>query len=106
MEGKGQGETQRMGSTYQIRLKETLDNCWARRFDDWNVSYEEDGTTVLVGPVRDQAALHGLLGRVRDLGLTLLAVACIDPDLQVPYSPAGRSATGNQALQNERRLHG
>jgi hypothetical protein len=106
MDSKGQGETQRMGNTYQIRLKETLDDCWARRFDDWNVSYEDDGTTVLVAPVRDQAALHGLLGRVRDLGLTLLAVACIDPDLQAPYSLASRIATGNQAVQNERHPNG
>jgi hypothetical protein len=79
MDSEGQGDAQRMGSTYQIRLKESLDDCWARRFDDWNVWYEDDGTTVLVGSVRDQAALHGLLGRVRDLGLTLLAIACIEP---------------------------
>ena len=82
MDSKGQSETQRMGTTYQIRLKGTLDRCWARRFDDWIVSYEDDDTTVLVGPVRDQAALHGLLDRVRDPGLILLAVACIDPELQ------------------------
>ena len=77
-----------MGSAYQIRLKETLDDCWARRFDDWNVDYEDDGTTVLVGPVRDRAALHGLLGRVRDLGLTLLAVTCLEPGHKEPSSPA------------------
>ena len=82
MDSKGQGKTQGMGSTYQIRLKETLDDCWARRFDDWAISYDDDGTTVLVGPVRDQAALHGLLGRVRDLGLTLLAVTCMEPEQQ------------------------
>jgi hypothetical protein len=102
MERKGQRETERIGSTYQIRLKETLDDCWTRRFDDWNISHEDDGTTVLTGPVRDQAALYGLLGRVRDLGLTLLAVACIDPDLQAPCSPVSRIAAGNQAIQNER----
>jgi len=76
-----------MGHTYEIRLKETLDDCWARRFDDWTVSHDDDGTTVLVGPVRDQAALHGLLGRVRDLGLTLLAVVCIEPGPEAPSSP-------------------
>jgi hypothetical protein len=77
-----------MGNTYEIRLKETLDDCWARRFDGWTVSHDEDGTTLLVGHVRDQAALHGLLSRVRDLGLTLLTVACIEPGPQAPSSAA------------------
>jgi hypothetical protein len=77
-----------MGSnTYEIRLKETLDDCWARRFDEWSISHDDDGTTVLVGPVRDQAALHGLLGRVRDLGLTLLAVSCVEAEPWTPSSP-------------------
>jgi hypothetical protein len=76
-----------MGNAYEIRLKETLDDRWARRFDEWRISHDDDGTTVLVGPVRDQAALHGLLGRVRDLGLTLLSVACIEPGPRTPPSP-------------------
>lgn len=82
MDSKGQGKTQRMGSTYQVRLKEILDDCWASCFDDWAISYDDDGTTVLAGPVRDQAALHGLLDRVRGLGLTLLAVTCMKPEQQ------------------------
>lgn len=69
-----------MGNTYEIRLKETLDDCWARRFDDWTLSPDSDGSTLLVGPLRDQAALHGLLGQVRDLGLALLAVNCVEPE--------------------------
>jgi hypothetical protein len=44
-----------MANIYEIRLKEHLDDCWARRFDDWVLSHNDDGTTVLVGPVRDQA---------------------------------------------------
>jgi hypothetical protein len=63
-----------MAVVYEIRVREHLDNCWAKRFDDFCITHEEDGTTVLVGPVRDQAALHGLLWRVRDLGLTLVSV--------------------------------
>ena len=71
-----------MTHIYEIRLKEHLDDHWSDRFEGLAVSHLEDGTTLLVGPVRDQAALHGLLGRVRDLGLTLLAVTCIGPAQQ------------------------
>jgi cell division septation protein DedD len=63
-----------MGDIYEIRLKEHLDDCWAKRFDDFTLSHDDDGTTLLVGPVPDQAALYGLLMRVRDLSLTLMAV--------------------------------
>jgi hypothetical protein len=38
-----------MSNTYEIRLKETVDDCWARRFDEWSISHDADGTTVLVG---------------------------------------------------------
>jgi hypothetical protein len=63
-----------MAEVYEIRVREHLDNCWANRFDGFLIQREEDGTTALVGPVADQAALHGLLMKVRDLGLTLLSV--------------------------------
>jgi cell division septation protein DedD len=71
-----------MTHVYQIRLKEHLDNQWAARFEGFSLSHQEDGTTLLVGPVPDQAALHGLLMRVRDLGLTLLAVVRVEPELK------------------------
>ncbi len=96
MDSRGQRGRQRMGDIYEIRLKETLDDCWARRFDDWTIAHKDDGTTVLVGPVRDQAALHGLLCRVRDLGLTLLAVACIGPGPQPPSSPPNTTQSTTQ----------
>jgi hypothetical protein len=82
-----------MGNAYQIRLKETLDECWAKRFDDWAISHEDDGTTLLVGPVHDQAALHGLLDRVRDLGLTLLAVTCIGAAQEEPCRRTSEALT-------------
>ena len=63
-----------MATVYEIRVREHLDNCWASRFDGFFISHEEDGTTVLTGPIADQAALHGLLIKMRDLGLTLLSV--------------------------------
>ena len=63
---------------YEIRLKGRLDGRWATWFDGLSLSHESDGTTVLSGPVIDQAALHGLLSKVRDLGLPLISVTQID----------------------------
>ncbi len=63
---------------YEIRLKGQLDPRWAAWFDGLSLTYERDGTTLLAGPVADQAALHGLLQKVRDLGLPLLSVTCLD----------------------------
>jgi hypothetical protein len=63
----------------EIRLKGHLDARWADWFGDLSLTREDDGTTVLRGPVADQAALHGLLGRVRDLGLPLVSVTHCEP---------------------------
>jgi hypothetical protein len=62
---------------YELRVAGHLDQRWSAWFDGWEVSQEPDGTTCLRGEVADQAALHGLLGRVRDLGATLLSVEAI-----------------------------
>jgi hypothetical protein len=59
---------------YEIRLKGHLDDRWAEWFGGLTIRLEEDGDTILSGPVADQAALHGLLKKVRDLGLPLLSV--------------------------------
>jgi hypothetical protein len=59
---------------YQIRVEGHLRAEWAEWFEGLNVSLEPDGTTLLSGPVVDQAALYGLLKKVRDTGLTLVAV--------------------------------
>lgn len=59
---------------YHIRLAGHLDPQWADWFDGLHVSLQPDGTTVLSGPVIDQAALHGLLKKVRDLGLPLISI--------------------------------
>ena len=64
---------------YEIRLKGHLNDRWADWFEDLAITLEEDGDTLLTGPVVDQAALHGLLKRVRDLGLPLLSVNFIHP---------------------------
>jgi hypothetical protein len=59
---------------YQIRIEGQLGPQWADWFEGLTVNLEPDGTTLLCGPVVDQAALYGLLKKVRDLGLPLLAV--------------------------------
>ena len=64
---------------YEIRLKGHLDSRWAAWFDGLSLSNQSDGTTIIHGPVADQAALHGLLQKVRDLGLPLVSVTQIQP---------------------------
>ena len=63
---------------YEIRLKGHLDTRWADRFEGMSFTHKTDGTTILSGPVADQAELHGLLRKVRDLGLTLISINLID----------------------------
>jgi len=63
---------------YEIRLTGHLDSRWAAWFDGLTVTHEADGSTAIRGSVVDQAALHGLLQRVRDLGLPLVSVIRID----------------------------
>jgi hypothetical protein len=63
---------------YEIRLTGHLEARWAAWFDGLSLSQESDGTTVIRGSVIDQAALHGLLAKVRDLGLPLIAVRQLD----------------------------
>jgi hypothetical protein len=65
---------------YEIRIKGHLAARWATCFDGMTLTAASDGTTVLEGPVVDQAALHGLLHRVRDIGLPLLSVTQLDAD--------------------------
>ena len=64
---------------YQIRLKGHLGSQWTDWFGGLTITLEEDGDTLLTGPVIDQAALHGLLKKVRDLGMPLLSVIRVNP---------------------------
>ena len=64
---------------YQIRLKGHLDSQWADWLGGLTISLEENGNTVLTGPVVDQAALFGLLKKVRDLGLPLVSINRLEP---------------------------
>lgn len=68
---------------YEIRLKGHLDARWAAWFDGLTLTQDNNGTTVIRGPVIDQAALHGLLHKVRDIGVPLICVARIDPETPI-----------------------
>ena len=65
---------------YEIRVRGALDSGWSAWFDGLRVTSDQPGQTTIAGPVVDQAALHGLLAKVRDLGLELLEVRRTDPD--------------------------
>jgi len=65
-------------SVYWIRVKGSLDHKWSDWFDGLTVGQQADGVTLLAGPVADQATLHGLLAKIRDLGLPLLSVKRIE----------------------------
>jgi hypothetical protein len=65
---------------YQIRIEGHLGPGWSDWFEGLTITLEDDGDTLLTGPVIDQAALHGLLKKVRDLGMPLLSVDLVKPD--------------------------
>lgn len=65
---------------YQIRVQGHLGQQWTEWFDGLTITLAENGDTLFTGPVVDQAALYGLLRKVRDLGLPLLSVVSVKPD--------------------------
>jgi hypothetical protein len=73
---------------YRIRVAGHLDQHWSPWLGDLSVNHHGDGTTSLVGVVADQAQLHGLLAKVRDLGVTLLSVQAIDQAIDATESSA------------------
>jgi hypothetical protein len=76
-------------AVYAIRLQGHLDGRWAGWFGGLTIALEEDGGTLLTGPVVDQAALYGLLKKVRDLGMPLLSVNRVEPGLVPEAEPSG-----------------
>ena len=76
---------------YQIRLKGYLGRQWTEWFEGLTITLEEDGNMLLAGQVIDQAALHGILKKVRDLGMPLLSVNSIGTDSQNILEQAGDS---------------
>jgi len=82
---------------YQIRFQGHLASHWAAWFDGMAMTTHSDGTTVLEGPVVDQAALHGLLAKLRDVGLPLLSVTPLDTDPRnSPTTPVTASPANQQ----------
>jgi len=71
-------------AVYEIRVKGHLDGRWSEWFDGLQISNSENGVAVLSGEIVDQAALHGVLNKVRDLNLALISVTSVDPDQQEP----------------------
>ncbi|GAA0393030.1 hypothetical protein Acor_63200 [Acrocarpospora corrugata] len=88
-------------SRYEIRLKGHLAARWAARFDGMTLTTQADGTTVIEGPVIDQAALHGLLRTLRDIGLPLLSVTQIDAITQLDAAIQVSPITGSTAMPSE-----
>ena len=70
----------RQPKVYKIRIKGYLGNQWSDWFDGLMITHEEDGNTLLSGPVVDDSALHGLLKKVRNLGMPLLLVNRVESD--------------------------
>ena len=69
---------------HEIRVQGHLDDRWGQWADGLTLTRESDGTTVLTAPLADQAALHGLLGRIRDLNVTIVSVRRVGADQQPP----------------------
>jgi hypothetical protein len=99
-------------SGYRIRTQGHIDDRWSAWFEGMDLVRDSDGTTVISGPDLDQAALHGLLGKVRDLGLPLISVTRTRPDLDAtarpvhdltPASRPGRPSAGRIRCRLRRR---
>lgn len=87
---------------YQIRLKGYLGRQWTDWFGGLTLTLEANGDTLITGPVSDQAALHGLLRKVRDLGLPLVEVIQLDP--KQANGPDVNTATDHQRSKKETNL--
>ncbi len=83
---------------YEIRVNGHLGSRWAAWFDGLNLTTENDGVTLISGPVVDQAALHGLLNKLRDLGIPLVSLVQLPPS--DPAEPANLNNNNNPSTYN------
>jgi len=84
---------------YEIRLKGHLDAHWADRFENLTITLEENGNTLLSGPMADQAALHGLLKKVRDLGMPLVSVVPVKSNRSEKREKMNTSAAPEKKIE-------
>ena len=82
-------QERRLPPTYRLRVRGHLDEHWSRWFGDLELTHSDDGSTSLTGVISDQAELHGLLNKIRDIGVALLAVEVVDPSDSA--QPTGRT---------------
>ncbi|MDI4649158.1 hypothetical protein [Cohnella hashimotonis] len=100
MEGsQGSPENDGEPRRYEIRVKGHLDSKWGYRFEGLCFTRDSNGTTVLRGPVADQAALHGFLRNIRDLGLPLISV--VGASSERSYAPAFKIGTDHTTFMKE-----
>jgi hypothetical protein len=85
---------------YQIRIKGHLGRQWTDWFGGLTITLEEDGDTLLTGPVVDQAALHGLLKKVRDLGMPLVSVSPAEPSSPTRFG-AGQADMSESKIKGD-----
>jgi hypothetical protein len=90
--GDGRASQDPGAGSYQIRVGGHLASRWGAWFDDMTLSWHDDGTTVLHGTVTDQAALHGLLRKLNDIGVPLVSVTRTPPAADHPADPTADRA--------------
>jgi hypothetical protein len=94
------GNNRDRSCVYEIRVEGHLSRYHARQFEGMAISCNEQGETVMTGPVADQAALHGLLGRIRDLAVPLLLVRRL-PGSEIPEEQVNNEVEGNHDGKKE-----
>lgn len=92
-----------MTSDYRFLVRGHLDDRWSEWLGGLSIHRTEDGCSVLTGPVPDQAALHGVIARIRDLGVPLLAVECASDRCEEPSTSIQPEARGSPHRVNDRR---
>jgi hypothetical protein len=98
-EHRGSTDHRHEATRYEIRLKGHLDSRWADWLGGMSLTHAGDGTTVVAGPVVDQAALHGLLQKLRDMGVTLISVN--ESDAEPPNASRGPHTTSASPIPRE-----